>query len=87
MRDVILDSQSRSVTPILSNSISNISIHNCNRKFWDKEKEGEELELWGLANEISVVCLENKDNILLRLVEMEEKDTQLLTYERIKGSK
>jgi len=47
-----LSPQSRSETLPLSDSISDSSIYNCNRRVLDNVSRGEETELWGLTKKM-----------------------------------
>jgi len=65
---------SSSASRFASTSISDNNIANCNKRFLSNNGESEEVRLWLLAKDIGVVCVEDEENVIKRLVEMEERD-------------
>jgi len=70
----VLSSRSRSVTPSISQSLTDSIIFYCNRRLRGLDRGAEELRLWEIAKEIGVVCQVSEESIIQRFSEMEERD-------------
>lgn len=60
----------------LSHSISDSDVFNYNRLFWLKNVDLEAKFLWEMGKELGVSCRGNEDEIIQRMVEMEQKDAE-----------
>lgn len=56
------------------NSLSDSNIENCNRVFWLNNTRLEAANMWELGKELGVTHTGNEDEILSRLIELENRD-------------
>jgi len=65
------------VTQSLSNSLSDIDIHNYNKLFWMRNNSIKAPSLWKLGKYIGLTHVREEDNIIKRIKEMEERDNNI----------
>lgn len=71
----------RALAQSLSNSMSDTGIDLCNRHFWIKNSENKARTVWDLGKRMGEVCERDDEEVVRRLVEMEQRDQALAKTE------
>lgn len=66
-----LSTKSRFVSTYCSNSINDSSFLNCNRRYMVDNNGGLEAKLWGIASDLGISCLRDKEVIFQKFRELE----------------
>lgn len=65
------------------NSLSDTGIDLCNRRFWIKNSENEARTVWDLGKRMGAVYEGDEEEVVRRLVKMEQRDQALVNSEHV----